>query len=240
MPERRLNDKEVALLMGRIAARQAGAGSPEGVTLSQVRQAAIEMGVDESTFEAAVRDLNSDRSEGSSFWGGPATVHLEQTFDTTVDDSAWPEIVGEIRAASGIIGEATSFGTSLQWSGGDPAFSVTVNSSGGKTTVSVMSKPTEYAIVMYLVGLVVVFTTALVLAAAWHLHFLAGLGLFALCAALGWALVRTGYSAFCRSNQRRAQRIMGRLQNHLMAAETAGQPAVARGEELEPNRIVTG
>jgi hypothetical protein len=239
MNDRRLSETEVARLMSRIAARQTETGAPDGVTLAQLKQAVSEMGIDDATFNEALREMDADRSEGSWLWGGPTSTQIERTFDMTVDESSWPEIVGEIRASSGIIGEANSFGTSLQWSGGDPAFSVTVNSSEGKTKVSVMSKPTEYGLVMYLLGLVFVFTIAMVMAATWHLHFLGGLALFTLVLAAGWATVRAGYSAFCRSNQRRGERIMSRIQNHLMANGSVVQPLEARVSEPDPTQTVT-
>jgi hypothetical protein len=244
MPERRLSEKEVGRLMSRIAARQTPDGATkDGVPLSQLRQAAAELGIDDAVFDAALRDVDSESQGGFSIWGGPSSVDLDRTFEGSVDESKWSDVVAEIRSAAGVAGSPVVSGNSLEWQGGEPGYHVSVASSDGRTRVKVLANASEYGLVMFLTGMALLVPISLVLAIRMHIGTPLGTVAFFFLSFLSFLLVRLAFNSFCRGVDAKARKVMSRLETHLTSRTKGVQaaPLFTGSEALSEDqpRVVT-
>ncbi|MFQ5536937.1 MAG: hypothetical protein ACE5GJ_05740 [Gemmatimonadota bacterium] len=140
LPGRRYSDEEVSLILNR--ALEADAGRSEGgLTLEQLRDIAVEVGVDPAHVDAAALALEEDRFQPRSDQAGPrTTVRFVGEIEGEVPAAARPELVSIIRGTMGRNGITEEGSTSLEWKARD-AFGgryVTVRSSEGRTRIEAL------------------------------------------------------------------------------------------------------
>ncbi|HLO99086.1 MAG TPA: hypothetical protein VK171_10870 [Fimbriimonas sp.] len=142
MSERRFNEKEIAEILRKAAAAQAESVSQSsdntGFTQSDLERLAAEVGIDPKHIAGAVDDLGVESGPVGLLKGSSRTRPvLERTFDGTVDDVAWEEMVAELRLAFGGAGVASEVGSSRDWAGGNEFSTVHLSATprNGKTRV---------------------------------------------------------------------------------------------------------
>lgn len=130
MAERRYDERDVAAILREAAENQASRMESgemgAGMTLAEIQRLAKEVGIDADQVAAAAarRESRHEKAEVSRFWGGSAQLIRTRTSDGELDDSAWEEIVAELRAALGEPGTIGKMGASNEWTGGNGFLSV--------------------------------------------------------------------------------------------------------------------
>lgn len=123
MTERRYSDEEVALILREASEAGDGgaAGRAHGLSLTQLKEIAAEVGLDPSQVEVAANRLVHHRAGGKiPFLGTPVTPEFEREIpgELSADDMA--ELVTTIRKVLGRRGvTGTEMGT-FEWKAGDP------------------------------------------------------------------------------------------------------------------------
>ena len=123
MPERRYDQNELATIL-RVAAEaqaeQSIEGSePSGLTLGEIERVASEVGIDPKFVATAADRLEKTPAKGKRFLlgGTPNQEIVERTFDGTLSDVGWEEIVADLRATFGSEGTVSQVGSSREWTG---------------------------------------------------------------------------------------------------------------------------
>jgi hypothetical protein len=154
-PDRRFDEREVALILQETAALQeradrAGDARPggallpareRGLTLTQLEQIAGEAGLDAALVRRAAASVDARRtaSRGNRFLGAPLVIDIERTIDGELTAEAHEALLEAVRRATGELGEVTSLGRQFGWKGkveGGKA-QVAVSPVGGRTVVRV-------------------------------------------------------------------------------------------------------
>lgn len=142
MPERRFTDEEVALIL-RSASEGGGAGdASRGLTLSQLKEIAVEVGMDPAQVEAAANRMMHHRAGGKvPFFGTPVTPEFERAIPGELSQEDMAELVTTIRKVLGRRGvTGTELGT-FEWKAVDPMGGryVSVRSRDGSTRLRVFA-----------------------------------------------------------------------------------------------------
>jgi hypothetical protein len=140
MTEKRFNDEEVSLILRR--ALEADAGRAEGgLTLSQLKEIAAEVGVPAAEVESAALAVQAERSVGA---GKPGRMRVTARYEVEVpgevDSRHHAHLLRAIRAATGRQGVATEEFGGLTWKAQDPFGGryITVRSENGRTRVEAL------------------------------------------------------------------------------------------------------
>lgn len=142
MAERRFNEKELAAILRKAAAAQAEgtvqSADTTGFTQAEIERLATEVGIDPKHIAGAVEALGTE-SEHSAPNRGSSRMRkvIERTYDGTLDDQAWEEVVAELRLVFGGAGTASEVGTSREWAGGSEFASAHLSATprNGKTRI---------------------------------------------------------------------------------------------------------
>jgi hypothetical protein len=121
MPERRYDDKEVALILKR-ATETSAAGLGEGLTLEQLKVIAAEAGIDPEAVSTAAGSLENQRrtSPGTATTRSVAPQH-ERMVEGRVQPEDMPELLAAIRRMMGRQGVVTTEFDGVQWRARDAA-----------------------------------------------------------------------------------------------------------------------
>jgi hypothetical protein len=140
MTEKRFNDEEVSLILRR--AMETDRDRAEGgLTLTQLKEIAVEVGVDPAQIESAALAVQS-QSAGThgSVGGTPVSTRYEVDVPGEVDEAGYADVLRVIRRAMGRQGVVTEEFGGLSWRARD-AFGgryLTVRSENGRTHVEAM------------------------------------------------------------------------------------------------------
>lgn len=156
MDDPRFSDEEVREILGRaVALRPSEAlASGEGVSLSELRAVAEEVGIDPARLEQAALSVVRDRTPtpGGRLLGYPRLLGTERAVPGDLDPDRFPEILATIRRAFGHAGEANEIRGSLEWSSrsetGDRH--VMVSTVGENTMIRASSNLSNLALVTFL------------------------------------------------------------------------------------------
>ncbi len=124
MAERRYDERDVAGILREAAENQASQMEPghfgSGMTLAEIQRVANELGIDSNQVLSAVARRESlVEQEVGRFWGATPRIIRTRTSDSELDDSAWEEVVAELRATVGGPGTIGKVGSSNEWTGGN-------------------------------------------------------------------------------------------------------------------------
>lgn len=119
-PSRRFTDEEFAVVLRKaVELRDAGEhdpGSPEGLTLDEMKAIAREVGIEPRAVEAAVRMMERPpESPVHALLGGPTRYRLEASVSGWLPEERLPHVLDAIRRAADHHGEADSELGSLAW-----------------------------------------------------------------------------------------------------------------------------
>ena len=139
MTDTRFNDEEVSLILAR--ALEADTDRSDGLTLSQLKGIASEVGIDPAEIESAALAVQANRMVGShGMIGARTSTRYEVEIEGEVDHDDYADLVRVIRGALGRQGIVTEEFGGLQWTARD-AFGgryVTVRSEKGRTRVEAL------------------------------------------------------------------------------------------------------
>lgn len=113
-------------------------GSVEGVSLSELKAIAEEVGIAPQAVDQAARSLQrSLPSKRGGFFGGPRSLEVEGHAGAPLDRTNTAEVLALIRGALGRKGQATEIHGSVEWAGGSEMVEeyVTLAPSEGSTVV---------------------------------------------------------------------------------------------------------
>lgn len=121
MPERRYDDKEVALILKR-ATETSAAGLGEGLTLEQLKVIAAEAGIDPEAVSTAADSLESQRpvQPGTAITRSVAPQY-ERVVEGRLRTEDMPELLAAIRRMMGRQGVVTTEFDGVQWRARDAA-----------------------------------------------------------------------------------------------------------------------
>jgi hypothetical protein len=136
---RRYADAETSLILRRAAELQGTAPDPAGPTLSDLEQVAGEAGIE----PRYVRQAAAELAPGSrGMLSAPGALRLQRVVAGEIDASDFDALLEEIRAATGMAGQASLLGRGFTWTSGAAghpspprAITVSVTALDGTTVV---------------------------------------------------------------------------------------------------------
>jgi hypothetical protein len=148
MADRRFDEKEVGALLKRAAELQAGVGDsgPDLPTLSQVQQAASELGIRPEFLEQAAAEL-SHRPPRTGIFDGSIRTRRSVTIPGRMTSDRWPMALDQMRVELGRVGTPGQVGEAFEWT--TDGFHVSLVPDGPNTRVSIQSEITP-ALGLYL------------------------------------------------------------------------------------------
>lgn len=226
MSEKRYDDEEVALILRRALEPDGGRADPHGLTLAQLKEIAVEVGIDPARMEAAAMAVQSEGRSARSAHG-----RVTARYDVQVDGELPPErradILRAIRSAMGRQGVVTAELGALSWKAQD-AFGgryVTVSSSEGSTRIEALGNFRDGALVTGAAGGTIgMALTAMVLKGAGVLAAMGGAAPLALAAGAtlpAWLVYRRWY----RKEDTALRQAIAEIAAEVGAGTHAGLPA---------------
>lgn len=141
--ERKYTDQEVALILRTAVNMQRdGAARTEGLSLTELRDIAQEIGVDpDLVSEAAQRVPSADPGPAARFFGGSSRLDLHATYDMSLSPDGVQQVLAAIRSAMEHQGEVNEVMGAVEWkSVGQPSqLAVTVSPRAEGTDVHVVA-----------------------------------------------------------------------------------------------------
>ena len=149
MTEKRFNDEEVSLILSR-ALEADPDRTDAGLTLAQLKEIAVEVGVDPTRIEAAALTVQADRRAGDPHRTGARTsTRYEVDVEGEVNQERYADLLRIIRGAMGRQGIVTEEFGGLTWQAQDffGGRYVTVRSEDGRTHVEALGNFRDGALV---------------------------------------------------------------------------------------------
>jgi len=143
---RRFGDDEIERILRTAAELQeravGGSYDPRGLTQDELRQVALEAGIDPRFVDLAVTDLDGPvESRDSAFAGGPFRWHFNSTVDGEVPHDDRDQILLAVRSMMGTKGEVAEVFGRFEWTFNDGAGPIIlgVSSRDGRTEIDLTS-----------------------------------------------------------------------------------------------------
>ncbi len=158
MPERRFTDEEVALILREVSEVQEGgrrSGAGGGLTLTQLKEIASEVGFDPGQVEAAAARLDQYRApSGVPFLGTPVTPQFERELPGELTAEDFGELLTTIRMVLGRRGLTDVELDAFEWQARDfiGGRYVSVTPRHGKTRIRVFGNFRDGAWSIFLAG----------------------------------------------------------------------------------------
>jgi hypothetical protein len=228
-----LGEREVARILQRAAAlqeqdRQRGSLSAggRGVSLGELKQIAGEVGIDARYVEAAAAELQaSAKGRGRfMFWGAPVSSEIEQTVEGELPVEEWEALVVKIRRATGSIGQSSTLGQALEWTG--QRDHVSISPREGRTTIRVLSGHVDSTAGAHSAALTATFFALMPILGWLHGVPLEAAGLTAVTAGGMFGLARVWAGAMFRGRREKMQALLQELAEHVArtAAPSSTEP----------------
>lgn len=153
---RRFGEKQVALILKRATELQREAPEllkeGEGLTLAELQDVAVEVGIDARFVRRAAEELDSvDAPDQGRYLlaGGPVTISIERRLDGEVSQDGFGEMLRDIQLAAEGAGQGSLVGHTLAWSSTDPtrqrSLQVIVRSGDGDTVITLEERMHQLA-----------------------------------------------------------------------------------------------
>ena len=153
--EKRFSEEEVREILKRaMSGRQSRAlAKGDGVSLSEIKAAAAEVGIDPSRIEEAAGSLTrSGGNRPNRFLGGPLVLDFERRVEGEVDREDTHEVLSAIRRITGQQGKVSEIHGSLEWSSRRDTGEryVTLAPREGATTIRASTNLSNLAVLTYI------------------------------------------------------------------------------------------
>jgi hypothetical protein len=242
--DRLYSEQEVAAILRRSAKlqRESEATETSGLTLTELKHIATEVGIDPAHVEAACADVrrgvreDSEAAAGSLFL--PLTSEDSHVVRGEIGDGQWEDVADDIRSLYGGFGTVGQVGSQLSWTHArfpEPSIQVSVASRAGRTKVHAQ---TDYSNLMafFMPGM---FATSAIVAAV-TIETL-GLPTAAVIVAIGlwltvyWTGARAILTSLNKKEHRRARELTERVERMLQPTDVSAPPAaeVESGSRLQ-------
>lgn len=232
MPKNRLyNEHEISAVLKRAAELQRTEGpiDTSGLSLAELEQIAADVGIDPAFIKTAAMELDEGRpDEAFHFWGGPTSVELERIVEGEMSEAQWEEVVAEIRHVYEVAGETGQLGRTLQWVHRDQTGErahVTLTPTGGQTRIRIFYRMTDWAVVSHVPVLSLGITLTILQYILLSLGPVLETGLAIFIFAMLHMLARLAFGAIVRRQERKARKLLTRLEDLIAEPETALAPS---------------
>ena len=172
VPRKLFSEKEVGRILKRATELQEDKGPADtmGLSLEEVRQIAMEMGVDPRHVEAAMLEVqrNGDADERFYWLGAPVSYEMERVVKGDVSEEQWAEMVDAIHRSFNLVGVSGQVGRLLEWTHNSRRrqVQVRVTSRGGKTRIRIYARYPKTAAVTFAVPMALSYMAASLFVAA--------------------------------------------------------------------------
>lgn len=113
---RRYSEEDAQRIFALVADRQRlGAGDPEGLSLSELEEAARAAGLDPSLVAGAAAQIDAAPGRDRTVVGAPVEVVRQRMLPGEVDDDTWAQMVQAMRSEFGDVGMAGQVGRLREW-----------------------------------------------------------------------------------------------------------------------------
>ena len=140
--DRRYDDREVGLILKRVAELHEGAGEGadgRAMTRAEIEEVVTELGIPKALVARAVSEVSVQDVRNRPVWwlGGKTDVMFEETVDGAIDDATLTRMLEVLRRHLGDPGELTETGGARIWSTKNSARTIhfSVVQSGDRTTL---------------------------------------------------------------------------------------------------------
>lgn len=156
---RQYTEQEVSAILKRAGELQAAmsggadSGRAGGTSLSQLQQAAAEIGIDPALVQRAAQEIASEESVDPAvrLLGGPWRVDVDRLVAGRVDEESWPCVLDEMRSATGRVGYPKTVGKGFEWLSLQPnPLHITFTPAGQSTRLRVTARFTSWGVLLYL------------------------------------------------------------------------------------------
>lgn len=224
MTERRYSEKEVREILAR-AAEDSGSRalqSPQGMTLAELKDIGVEVGIDPASVERAARSVGTDApAHYGGLFGVPRALNRQRTVAVELDPEIMPELVAVIRNGMGRSGELAEVHGMVEWraSGDGGERVISMAGRGGTTTVQ-GTADLRTAVTLAYLPTGIIGTTAAIGAAVSASQTGNATGLFVGLGIVSLALlgVRALLRRYVRGEERRIETVVDELGRAILAA----------------------
>ncbi len=164
MSSRRFTEKQTAEIMRKAADHQIqglGKSESEGVTETELRAAAHELGIQDSAIDAALETLDAPAlATKAGIFGGPFQQDEELIFDGSMSEEQWEEVFSDLRVVFREPGFVNQRGSTHEWTGtggGVDANTFTVRQSGRTIRLKHMSDISGLGSLAYILSVIPMF-----------------------------------------------------------------------------------
>ena len=242
-PKRIYTDKEISAVLKRAAElqRTQGPKATSGLSLDELEQVAAEVGIDPDFVKTAALELEEGRTEkGYHVWGAPTSLELERIVEGEMTDAKWEEAVGEIRRIFGAAGEAGQLGRTREWILRDQTgerVHLTVSPQDDKTEIRFVYRMTDWAVAMHTPALAITVAPIVLIFVLLSLNPLLEMGIALFIVFAMHMLARFAFGALARKQERKARKLLARLEAVLATPEAPRPARLAQHTAPETDRI---
>lgn len=248
--DRQYTEKEIRAILQRAGklqeARTPGGIGSGGTTLTQLQQAASELGLDPDLIAQAAREVETEETATKGSWllGGPWNVDYDQILPGTVTEENWPFLLDELRAATGRVGTPKTIGKGFEWLSQSPdPLHITFTPHGPNTRVRLTARFGEWSALFYILPSIfaVIFAAILGVVAAKSGAMSPGLFLTLLpgLPALTFLGGRVGFGKLCARKRIQTYNLIDRLKRALNQSAPQALETTPQTMETQPARPVT-
>ncbi len=171
MAERRYDERELTEILRTASELQASdpeaPGEGAGLTLPEIQRIANEVGIDPAHVAVAASRVGIEVEQARRFRTGGAAKRMvrERVVGGLMDESAWEDVVAELRSAFQTTGATSAVGASREWAGGSDMAAIHVSATprNGQTRIRIAFNQTDGIVVAWLLAGVATFLSALAL-----------------------------------------------------------------------------
>ena len=153
MPERRYDDKEVALILKR-ATETSAAALGEGLTLEQLKVIAAEAGIDPDAVSSAATSLDRPKAQAVAATTRSVAPQFERVVEGRLQAEDVPELLAAVRRMMGRQGVVTTEFDGVQWRARDAAGGryISIQPQGDRTAIRGLGNFRDGAAVSAFIG----------------------------------------------------------------------------------------
>lgn len=204
-----------------IQSAQSQSSQVSGVSEQELRRAAGELGIDSSALDAALQNLGQDESPRFNLWGGPTQFEKEHVFAGNQVESAWEDILSDLRRTFRENGTVERRGTTHEWAatgGGVDFNTITIQQNPDATRIKVTSNFGGLAAVFYMLGVIPTLIATGVVSALAIPAVLKGMALVGVLGA-SFLAVRALVTRLARKRSQTIAAVIDRIQNRLSSQD---------------------
>ncbi len=227
------SDKEISSVLKRASElqRTKGPGSMAGLTLEELEQVAVEVGLDPGLVRKATQELEEEQPwERFYLLGAPTSIDRERIVDGEMTEEKWDEAAAEFRRVFGANGESGQVGRTREWThayGEDEHVHVTLSPVEQQTRIRVLQRMWVWAVSLHVPLMGLSIAPIAVQYALLDYGPVAETGIAVAIVAAFHGIARATYGAVVRKHDRKVRALFDFLDDLIGRSEAAaGEPVV--------------